>query len=758
VKQQPQLVVVDGVRRRPAFEAPYPDLGRTVLILLYVAVGVWYLHWRIGSFNDEAPVFSLTLYAAEAFGFITALLHIFMTWRPTRRTPPPPMPGSSVDVFITTINEPLDVVRRTALAAIRMEYPHQTWVLDDGARPAIQVLASDLGCLYLARENNAGAKAGNLNHGLAHSTAEFVAVFDADHAPHKDFLNRTLGFFANPRVAFVQTPQDFYNLDSYQHRWKPSGNTVWTEQSLFFRIIQQGKDFWNAAFFCGSCGVIRRTALDAIGGFAADTVTEDLHTSIRLHKRGFDSVYYAEALAFGLAPDNLVRYLRQRVRWGQGAMQVWRKERILTSRGLTLPQRLCYLASVLTYFDGWQKAVFYFAPVVVLLTGVLPVAAIDREFFWHFTPYYVLTFLMFEEVARGYGRTFLLAQYNMARFFAFIWATSALFRRPLSFFVTDKSPTAARRFELHLLPHYLVLLLNAVAIPVGIVYYGATGRIPEVGLTANVVWAGVNCTLAVVLLRFTLQRAAGLRALYRFPIPLPARVKLPGRPACYATIDDISPAGCRIHAKFPMEPAQGGEIRGEIHMPHGVLPFAATVCGATAAGPNGASYIKSVGARFNTGATVHVRWELERFLYGSDLQWRIHRLRDRLSTPLSLFANGRRERRRNRILWAPALLESRTADSPSQLGLMSCHDYDRNGHALLTFRALPVGSAVSGLRFTRSGQALLSGKITTEERFDSPGGPIYMYRVSSLIREQKWIREHILAVEPPPAALVAPSA
>jgi cellulose synthase (UDP-forming) len=753
----PWLAAVEGVRRHPAFHAPYPGLARTVLILLYVSVGVWYLHWRVGSFNTDALTFSLTLYIAEAFGFATALLHIFMTWRPTRRTPPPAPAGLKVDVFITTINEPVDVVRRTALAAMRMSYPHETWLLDDGARAEMKALASTLGCRYLARQTNAGAKAGNLNNGLAHSTAEFVAVFDADHAPSKNFLDRTLGFFANPRVAFVQTPQDFYNLDSYQHRWKPTGNTVWTEQSLFFRVIQQGKDFWNAAFFCGSCGVVRRRALDAIGGFAADTVTEDLHTSIRLHKKGFDSVYHAEALAFGMAPDNIVGYLRQRVRWGQGAMQVWRKERMLTARGLTLPQRLCYLASVLTYFDGWQKAVFYLAPVVVLLTGVLPVAAIDRDFFLHFGPYYLLTFLVFEEVARGYGRTFLLAQYNMARFFAFIWATFGLFRRRLAFFVTDKSPAATGRFEAHLIPQYAVLILNAVALPVGIIYHGLTGRIPEVALIANVVWAGVNCTVAIVLLRFTMRRSSGLRALYRFPIPLPARLKLRGRPACYATIDDISPAGCRIHAKFPLEPARGSAIRGEIHMPHGVLPFAGTVRDTTAAGANGHRYVRSIGVSFDAAASPKVESELERFLYASDLQWHIHRLRDRLSTPLSLFTSGRRETRHARVLWAPVVLETRSAESPSLVGLLSCQNYDRGNRALLTFKPLPAGTVVSGLSFTRRGQVLVSAKITSEERLDNPASPIYLYRVESLIREQEWIRQNISAVTPPHASVVQPA-
>ena len=177
-----------------------------------------YLFWRLGSFNEEALSFSLLLYAAELFGFVTALLHLMMTWRLTEHEPQPPPQDLTVDVFIPTINEPVDIVRRTVIAAMNMSYPHQTWLLDDGARPEMQRLAATLGCRYLSRRTNVNAKAGNLNNALAHSGADFVAVFDADHAPAKDFLERTLGFFSDPRVAFVQTPQDFFNLDSYQHR------------------------------------------------------------------------------------------------------------------------------------------------------------------------------------------------------------------------------------------------------------------------------------------------------------------------------------------------------------------------------------------------------------------------------------------------------------------------------------------------------------------------------------------------------------
>ncbi|HSQ72555.1 MAG TPA: glycosyltransferase, partial [Rubrivivax sp.] len=304
--------MTDNVPARP-LETP-----RRLLTGLFVVVGVWYLVWRLGTFNPEAAILSRLIYGAEIFGFVSALLHIFMCWRLSEREAPPPNAQRSVDVFVPTYNESVALVRKTLLAAVAMKQPHTVWLLDDGRRPEMAALARELGCRYLARADNRHAKAGNLNHALAHSEGELIAIFDCDHAPRRDFLTRTLGYFNDERVAFVQTPQDFFNLDSYQHRHANGERSVWTEQSLFFRVIQRGKDTWNAAFFCGSCAIVRRSALDEIGGFATGTVTEDLHTSLRLHARGWKSVYHAQPLAFGVAPESIEPFIGQRVRWGQG--------------------------------------------------------------------------------------------------------------------------------------------------------------------------------------------------------------------------------------------------------------------------------------------------------------------------------------------------------------------------------------------------------------------------------------------------------
>src|SRR5690349_18540749 len=207
---------VDASASKSSRNVQYEPLGvaRSILVLVYIVVAIWYLAWRPTTFNPEAMAFSIIVYAAEVFGFVVALLHLLIVWRLTIRVALPTPAGLTVDVFVPTFDEPLEMVRRTLLAALRMEYPHQTWLLDDGNRAHLRELAESLGCRYLARTDNTDAKAGNLNNALQHSSAEFVAVFDADHAPAREFLTHTLGYFADPKVAFVQTPQDFYNLDS----------------------------------------------------------------------------------------------------------------------------------------------------------------------------------------------------------------------------------------------------------------------------------------------------------------------------------------------------------------------------------------------------------------------------------------------------------------------------------------------------------------------------------------------------------------
>lgn len=605
---------------------------RRLLVVAFVVASLWYLNWRLGTINPAAPAFSWLIYGAEVFGFATALLHVFMCWRLTVRRAPPARLDVTVDVFVPTYNESVDLVRKTLLAARGMDHPHRTWLLDDGRRPEMRALAAQLGCEYLERGDNLHAKAGNLNHALKHSSGELIAIFDADHAPRRDFLAKTLGYFENPKVAFVQTPQDFYNLDSYQHRRGGAGRTVWTEQSLFFRVIQRGKDYWNAAFFCGSCAVIRRSALEEIGGFATGTITEDLHTSLRIHAKGHESVYHAEPLAFGLAPESIQPFLAQRVRWGQGAMHVWRKEGILTHRGLSLAQRLNYFASVLTYFDGWQKAIFYLAPVAVLLSGVLPINASMTDFLIHFVPFCLLTFWVFEEVARGYGRSLFIEQYNMARFAAFAWATLAWIAPTLKFRVTAKGASAARGAIRLTFPQWSVLALNLLAVAVGAIVYLVSPTLPLGAVVASMFWALVNSALAIGVIAFTAITQRNRRKQYRFPVALPAELVVADGRRISGTVDDVSENGLRFYGRLPVGLAVGDMLTGHLALPEARVAFWGEVRGAVPL-PHQEPGLKAIGLHFST--SQEGRDQLEGFLFGSDLQWVLNGYTDQVETPMS---------------------------------------------------------------------------------------------------------------------------
>jgi cellulose synthase (UDP-forming) len=706
------------------------ELPRRILVWVFLAISAWYLWWRAGTLNPEAPVFSAVVYGAELFGVATTLLHLFMCGRLTIRSAPPPRAGLRVDVFVPSYNESVELVRKTLLAARAMDYPHTTWLLDDGRRAEMQALAQQLGCRYLARADNAHAKAGNLNHGLAHSDAELVVIFDADHAPRRDFLLKTLGYFEDAAVGFVQTPQDFYNLDSYQHRRRGAGSAVWTEQSLFFRVIQRGKDYWNAAFFCGSCAVMRRSALDAIGGFATGTVTEDLHTSLRLHAKGYKSVYHAEALAFGLAPESIEPFIGQRVRWGQGAMHVWRMEGLLRHRGLSWAQRLNYLASVLTYFDGWQKAVFYIAPVIVLLTGTLPLLTTTPDFLWHFVPYYLLTFWVFEEVGRGYGRSIYIEQYNMARFAAFAWATLAWVAPTMKFRVTSKgaSSRAAARF---MAPQWVVMTLNFTAIPVAVaLLLLGISSLPVDGLVANSVWALINGLLALAVISFTAVTQGHTRSRYRFRVPLAAEFRMASGLPLRGTVDDLSDTGLRFYGELPASLAVGERLQGQLELPDGGLPLVAEVRSLVVL-PDSDGAVRAMGCSFSTG--TEDRHRLESFLFGSDLQWAVNGYTDQVHTPMSRIMGavvpGPTPHPLARLRWNAARLRSTNAAAAvSEPALVSAGDGET---LLISYRALPMKQELELEVYRRTPQASRRVRLQAAELPCGRDASLYLYRLAT---------------------------
>jgi cellulose synthase (UDP-forming) len=235
-----------------------------LLVLVTATLGINYVVWRwLFSLNWDAWWIAVPLVIAETYSLIDSLLFGLTMWRVRRRgEPDPPPEGATVDVFITTYNEPLDLVQTTALAAKAITHPHQTWLLDDGNRAELGEWAEANGIGWIRRSDDwvdrpRHAKAGNINNALMATDGEFLLILDADQIPEPTILDRTLGYFRDEKVALVQTPQVFTNV--------PDGDPLGSQAPLFYGPIQQGKDGWNAAFFCGSNAVIRREALMQLG-------------------------------------------------------------------------------------------------------------------------------------------------------------------------------------------------------------------------------------------------------------------------------------------------------------------------------------------------------------------------------------------------------------------------------------------------------------------------------------------------------------
>jgi cellulose synthase (UDP-forming) len=625
-------------------------------VIATVLLGVNYVAWRwLFSLNWDAWWIAVPLIVAETYSLIDVCLFGMTMWRArTRPKPPPPDPGATVDVLITSYNEPVEMVMATARAAKAIRHPHQTWILDDGSREEMRLAAEAEGIGYITRgdewdDRPRHAKAGNVNNALMVTQGEFLLILDADQIPRPEILENTLGYFTDDRVALVQTPQVFSNV--------ATGDPLGSQAPLFYGPIQQGKDGWNAAFFCGSNALLRRDALMQLGligyvreldrsiatalrsatrvvekafmhpaarnpavraaltevstavadarasirarepfadvtytlhrrvdaatasivaadvaGIESDlheirelaaaggpgtssaeylldidetvnslasrdlsplnaleavqavlrsiaidrpdeaqpvmplatiSVTEDMATSMRLHDLQWKSVYHHELLADGLAPEDLGTMLTQRLRWAQGTMQVFLRENPLVQWKMKTPQRLMYFATMWSYLSGYAAVVYFAAPIVFLVLGILPVSTLAFDFFVRFIPFMVVNQLLFLIAARG-TPTWRGQQYSLALFPVWINACTTAFNNvvlgtPLGFAVTPKTRPTARGPQWHLItPQIVVMVLLVAAIVIGLIRLFINGAEP-IGTGVNIAWAVYDLVVLSVL-------------------------------------------------------------------------------------------------------------------------------------------------------------------------------------------------------------------------------------------------------------------
>ncbi|MEC4890674.1 MAG: glycosyltransferase [Nitrospira sp.] len=520
-----------------------------------------YMLWRgLYTLNTDSlagMAVSGTVYLAEFYNLAHIGFFVYQAWDSLDRATPPMHVVPTVDLLVPIVHEPLFVLERTLVGCLEQDYPRerfQVYVLDDGHRPEVEQLARALGCQYLRRPNRGeSAKAGNLNYALARSSGEYIAVFDTDHVPVRSFLKETVPFFEDPTVGFVQTAHHFYNRDIFQRNLRLQ-QALQDEQRLFFRVIQPGRDRHNSAFFAGSSGLFRRAALQEVGGFREETVTEDLHTSLLVHAKGYRSCYVNRVLSAGLLPETLDGYLTQRMRWATGAIQLLFRASPLTTPGLTAAQRLDYLGAVHYFLFGLPRIICLVAPLPWLYFDIAVLRADPLMLVALFFSYFLAFLLTTHAVSKGMRSAIWSDIYETMLCFAVTRAVAGTIfspraRRP--FVVTPKGEMLPRAPVLNrlILPHLILfgLLVGGVLISL----MRASSWDLTSGTALSVFWAAANLLLLGAVIS-TAYEPPQRQQRVRVPMHLPCEVVL-GHRRVMGTTSNLSELGAQLVVPEPIE-------------------------------------------------------------------------------------------------------------------------------------------------------------------------------------------------------------
>lgn len=531
-----------------------------LLTLLSVIVSTRYLWWRtVYTLNGDEYVDLLwgwLLLLAEYYTWLVLLLGYAQTAWPLKRQPQSlpddPTQWPTVDVFIPTYNEPLKVVKPTVLAACGIDWPKDKlniYLLDDGRRDEMRQFAAEAGVGYIIRPDNRHAKAGNLNHALTETRGEFIAIFDCDHIPTRSFLQVTMGGFLHDRkLALVQTPHHFFSPDPFERNLGLFRH-VPNEGELFYGLIQDANDLWNAAFFCGSCAVLRRAPLEQVGGIAVETVTEDAHTALKLHRLGYNSAYINVPQAAGLATESLSAHIGQRIRWARGMAQIFRLDNPFFGKGLTWMQRICYSNAMLHFLNGLPRLIFLTAPLAFLLFHAYVIYAPAVSVALYVLPHMAHASIINSRIQGSFRHSFWAEMYETVLAWYITLPTTLALINPGKgkFNVTAKGGLVSKNyFDWTISLPYLVLVgLNLLGLVVGVgrMFWGPADEIPTTLL--NLFWTTYNIVILGGAIAVS-SEAKQLRLSHRVRMKLPAVLHLPNGKLIQCHTEDFSEGGVAL--------------------------------------------------------------------------------------------------------------------------------------------------------------------------------------------------------------------
>ena len=481
-----------------------------------VVAPILYVAWRIGytlPVSGWAVWVAWALIVFEALPLPGLILKIITLWNIDSHPAPPlsALPADTrVAVLIPTYNEPVEVLSPTVAAACALEPAHETWVLDDGDREWVAEMCAAFGARYVSRTTHDHAKAGNMNHALQLMVDEesaggpgidIIAVLDCDHVPLPSFLTATMGWFADPDVALVQGPQYFYNAGAFDD------DGLTGEQGVFFNVLMPSRNVPGAGpFWCGSTSLLRVRALQDVGGVATETITEDMHTTLKLIRKGWKTVYHHQALALGLAPSTPDQYLLQRRRWGMGAMQILTYEKLWAAKSWMSWRNFHeYLNGTLWWLEGLATVVAFLVPMAILFSGAQTSTASPLVFTVVFAVMFAVRLWGSKKLMRGqidWPTAFALRIFRIPVGLACLWWL--ITRQTLEFEVTPKG--AAEERLRGRVPRFLTALTIFVFAVVAYALAGALGWVPWRTDPASTVAATAWLAIAGAVLLFGTRR------------------------------------------------------------------------------------------------------------------------------------------------------------------------------------------------------------------------------------------------------------
>lgn len=557
---------------------PYRSVRFTVIgISLFLSLR--YLYWRATEtlplqYGPVDIACGVILLLTECYCFLIAALGYLTNINPINRTTIPLPADTSllphVDVYIPTYDEDLHILSPTLIAASQLRYPKDklhVYVLDDGgteqkcknsdplkAAAAIRraselkAIARQFGATYLTRERNIRAKAGNINNALSKTNGDLIAIFDCDHVPSADFLEKTVGFFlADSKLFLVQTPHNLINADPLERNLSRFDRSP-GENELFYGAYKQGLDSWGATFFCGSAALLSRSALVNIGGFATQTVTEDAETTLEALKKGYRTLYYNHAMISGLQPETFSSFIQQRVRWAQGMIQIFLLKNPWLQPRLTFMQRVLFTNLALSWFFPIQRLIMLLTPPAVLLFSITVADAKVEDMLIFILPS-VFGSLLTSQYLYGQLRwPFTSILYEVLQSMHLSAGIFKVLRSPRApkFHVTPKGELLERDFISALAkPFYLLLLLTAAAIIAGAIRYLNNESNQNVILFITI-WAAGDLVLLLCALGITFekrQRRIEPRNAVNTPIILRTEDLVP----LHGTMVDASASGAKLN-------------------------------------------------------------------------------------------------------------------------------------------------------------------------------------------------------------------